>query len=168
MSTQPCADNISFGPGSSCRRFDFVVLFENTMLVMLPELVFIALFLSIRLPRLVHKARLPSQSGLLGLARIGLAILSAILAVALLGLAQTEIAGLSSEARSAVGGWFIIAAQTLNLVTALMLGAAVWTERLHTQGGSFLLPLFFLASTLFDVARLPTFIMLSTPRPDGV
>ncbi|KAL9934167.1 hypothetical protein V8E36_007249 [Tilletia maclaganii] len=214
MSTQPCVDYTSFGPGSTCRRFDFSLLFENTMLVMLPNLVFIALFFSIRLPQLVHKARvrchmqhdeektgwavalasrlrlpisrrvptasqlsvldrpldpaqLPSQLDLLGLARIGSAILSVILAAALLGLAQTEIAGFSTEAESAVGGWSFTAAQALNLVTALMLVAAVWTERLHTRGGNFLLPLFLLASILFDGARLRTFNMLSIPPPDG-
>ncbi|KAE8204901.1 hypothetical protein A4X06_0g1056 [Tilletia controversa] len=200
-----CVDNTSFGPGSPCRNFDFSLLFENTILVLLPNVVFIALFGLIRLPRLLHKSRVrppaqdqkrrdgvwgstfglplrayvPNDSALkvldrplepqdlplcidwLGVLRILFAVIGVALAAALLGLSRNEVSDPSIKA--ALGGWSFAVAQVLHLVGAIVLAAAVWTERLFTKGGSFLVPLFVLCSILFDGARLRTFNMVDIP-----
>ncbi|KAE8208084.1 hypothetical protein A4X03_0g806 [Tilletia caries] len=200
-----CVDNTSFGPGSPCRNFDFSLLFENTILVLLPNVVFIALFGLIRLPRLLHKSRVrppaqdqkrrdgvwgstfglplrayvPNDSALkvldrplepqdlplcidwLGVLRILFAVIGVALAAALLGLSRNEVSDPSIKA--ALGGWSFAVAQVLHLVGAIVLAAAVWTERLCTKGGSFLVPLFVLCSILFDGARLRTFNMVDIP-----
>ncbi|CAD6979727.1 unnamed protein product [Tilletia controversa] len=200
-----CVDNTSFGPGSPCRNFDFSLLFENTILVLLPNVVFIALFGLIRLPRLLHKSRVrppaqdqkrrdgvwgstfglplrayvPNDSALkvldrplepqdlplcidwLGVLRILFAVIGVALAAALLGLSRNEVSDPSIKA--ALGDWSFAVAQVLHLVGAIVLAAAVWTERLFTKGGSFLVPLFVLCSILFDGARLRTFNMVDIP-----
>ncbi|KAE8254426.1 hypothetical protein A4X13_0g3420 [Tilletia indica] len=210
MATSPspiCIDNTSFGPGSQCRRFDFTLLFENTILVLLPNLVFIALFLSLRLPRLLRKSavRSPSLNGkygwasklglpmktcvpdesflkvldrplnptqlpvridCLGVIRLLLAVVGLILATALLGLSQNELASIP-RVEGALGGWSFVTAQALYFIGAIVLVAAVWTERVFTRGGSFLVPFFVLSSILFDGARLRTFNMLEVPLLDG-
>ncbi|KAK0563425.1 hypothetical protein OC861_004794 [Tilletia horrida] len=53
--TNICTDGTAFGPGSRCRQFDFTTSFENTILVILPNLLFIAIFLVFRGPQLLHK-----------------------------------------------------------------------------------------------------------------
>ncbi|KAL9934154.1 hypothetical protein V8E36_007236 [Tilletia maclaganii] len=196
-----CVDGTTFGPASGCRTFDFTTLFENTILVILPNLVFIALFTFTRLPKLVHKERtrppvsrktlfsrlglpfsphvtnksklhvqdrpldpdsLPTRLDWLGALRIVLALTNAVLVAALLGLSQTEVRDLSG-----LGRWSFTAAQALSFVGALFLAAAVWSERLFTRGGSYLVPFFILCTILFDGARLRTFNMLSTALDGG-
>ncbi|KAE8233345.1 hypothetical protein CF326_g1617 [Tilletia indica] len=72
-----CVDGTSFGPSSECRGFDFSTLFENTLLVLVPNLLFIGLFLIIRLPHLLRKTRIrppvqPSNPKQRALATLGL------------------------------------------------------------------------------------------------
>ncbi|KAE8212555.1 hypothetical protein CF327_g3818 [Tilletia walkeri] len=50
-----CLDGTHFGPASTCRQLDFTPLFENIVLVALPNAILIALFCTIRLPRLLPK-----------------------------------------------------------------------------------------------------------------
>ncbi|KAK0522299.1 hypothetical protein OC834_006336 [Tilletia horrida] len=204
-----CTDGTSFGPGSSCRRFDFSVLFENIILVLTPNLVFIAAFLILRLPKLIRKAKVRSAShnrgrrtglgaswasrlGLplmtyvpkdsrltvldrpieaerlpvcidwLGLARIACALIGVVLAAALMGLSQSQLLS-APAAKAALGGWSFTVAQALHLIGAVATAIVVWVERLHTRGGSFLLPLFLLSSILIDGARLRTFNSLDIP-----
>ncbi|KAE8186557.1 hypothetical protein CF336_g6935 [Tilletia laevis] len=208
--TSTCVDGTSFGPSSDCRVFDFSTLFENTLLVLLPNLMFVGLFIFIQLPRLLRKTRvrppprssdskhralaalgipwttyvptnehelktmerpmdpetLPLRLDWLGLSRILFALIGVVLAAALLGLGQNELAH-DPETYAALGGWSFTMAQTLHLFGALSLVVAVWSERLYTRGGAFLVPFYILCSILFDGARLRTFNMIDIPLANG-
>ncbi|KAK0521422.1 hypothetical protein OC834_006672 [Tilletia horrida] len=194
-----CTDGTAFGPASRCRTFDFTTLFENTVLALLPNLVFLAVFAILRLPILLRKRRvrpppphtssfsiipmttyvpdkkslktldrpldpeqLPLKLDWLGICRIALAVIGSVLAAALMGLTQQEL--LQDESlKAALGGWSFTVAQAIYLVGAITLTIAVWSERLFTRGGSFLIPFFVFSSILFDGARLRTFNMLDIP-----
>ncbi|KAK0528278.1 hypothetical protein OC834_000770 [Tilletia horrida] len=62
---QTCTDGVAFGPGSTCRLFDFTTLFENVILSILPSAVFLFLFLVARLPRLLKKAPVRGKGAVL-------------------------------------------------------------------------------------------------------
>ncbi|KDN37670.1 P-loop containing nucleoside triphosphate hydrolase protein [Tilletiaria anomala UBC 951] len=153
---------------SICRAFDFTVRFENLVLSVLPNALFVATFALFRLPRLLRKpSKLATAAAAHGAARsdllLGLRALpngaAVIIQVALITLIESRLAH-DSQLRLTLDGSSFSSALALSLLAAFTQLGASWLERLRVTGGNFLLPSFLIATILFDAARLRTFVLL--------
>ncbi|ROW15668.1 hypothetical protein VPNG_02110 [Cytospora leucostoma] len=143
-----CGDS-SFGPGvksADCRGgFDFTVLFEETILTILPAVCFILLtpFRALRL----FRRRLRIRRNALYFGKLGSIAVYTGLQVAILVLITRN-----PVIRTDVS----IASTTLSLVSALTLAVLSHFEHVRSVRPSFLINLYLIATVLFDVARVRT------------
>lgn len=160
-----CLDGARWGPASTCRTFDFTPAFENIILTILPHGVLLVLLFAFRFERVAHKPQLNTRltpRDFLGVTQATFAALLLVLSIVVLACACAELGPIQLLALG--GSRLLRAAQALEFVGTSVLLPAVLIERKRTRGGSFVLPIFFLATILFDGARLRTYCQL----PDDV
>ncbi|OOQ90525.1 putative ABC multidrug transporter [Penicillium brasilianum] len=130
----------------SCRGgFDFTLLFEETILTLLP-IALISIVVPFRMWQLSQERRKVSESRLLPLK------LAAWLFFIGLGIAQTALWALPAADRTKAS----IATNAVLTVGALMLGTLSYAEHTRSVRPSFILNIYLLCSLLFDIARART------------
>ncbi|KAK7006728.1 P-loop containing nucleoside triphosphate hydrolase protein [Favolaschia claudopus] len=150
-----CAQDNAFGPSSTCRPLDFTLYFEQTILSLSPDVIFLALAI-VRLVYLRGRKRVVSASAL------GYVLLGLKLAVgALLG-ASTITSLVYSLDPQVVSASLSLAAQILQILVVVPLTALLVFEHLRTITPSTLIITYTFIKGLFSAA-----IMRSSIQNDG-
>ncbi|CRG91304.1 ABC transporter C family member 3 [Talaromyces islandicus] len=141
----------AFGPrvNPSCRAFDFTLLFEDILLTILPNVVFI-LLLPVLVYNLFRTPNVARKSGLLAVKTLLLLCLTACQA-AFLTLRRLD-PGVETRAS--------LAADILSLVGAIGAGLISWFHHCGSVHPSTLLSVFFGVSFILDIVRVRTLWLL--------
>ncbi|KAK7050729.1 P-loop containing nucleoside triphosphate hydrolase protein [Favolaschia claudopus] len=151
-----CAQDNAFGPSSTCRALDFTLYFEQTILSLSPDVIFLALAL-VRLGYLRGRKRVVSASAL-GYVLLGLKLT----AVALLG--ASSIASLVySQNPQIVSASLPLAAPILQILVVVPLTALFVFEHVRTITPSTLIITYSFIKGLFSAAIMRSSIQVDDP-----
>jgi ATP-binding cassette subfamily C (CFTR/MRP) protein 1 len=149
------------GPNRSCQSFDFSIRFENIVLSILPNAIFLLIWFAARLPHLLYRKKtLCRHADWLLWLRVAIPIINLVFNAALLAEQQTQLVSTTTPYYHGLGDATFPAALAVSLCTCALSIFATYLERIHVIGGNFLLPTWLLLTTLFDAARLRTFVLL--------
>ncbi|KAJ9478154.1 putative Metal resistance protein YCF1 (putative) [Pseudozyma hubeiensis] len=162
-----CNDGL-FTPVSNCRFFDFTVTFSNAIFAILPSSIAI-LLITARLTHIRNKPDIPTSatqprlsllrsctphSDPISLFGASVYICNAVLSLVLIGLLG---ASSSQSLRHAMDDRTGMPSVVLPFIASLLAIPLSVAERRKTRGGNMVLPLWLLASLLFDACRIRTF-----------
>ncbi|GJJ06129.1 hypothetical protein Clacol_000318 [Clathrus columnatus] len=144
----PCSNDPSFGPGSACRALDFTLFFENTILSIIPDVVFFACAVA----RVCYLRKKPSTLR----QRLGILFLAkAIVVLLILASHAAQLAVLFRERNSETPG--SVPAVIVSFVVTLLLGILVYVEHFRSLAPSTLVVTYGLIKGIFGSAILRTF-----------
>ncbi|KAJ7268006.1 P-loop containing nucleoside triphosphate hydrolase protein [Mycena rebaudengoi] len=147
-----CAQDRSFGPGSSCRDLDFTLYFEQSVLSLSPDVIFVAL-------AVLRLAFLRSQTAPVRNSKLGYALLVP-KGVAALFVVATTIASLVYSHR----GHVLIAAPIVQILSALMLVILVIAEHFKSVTPSTLIIVYAFCKGVFTAAIMRSSLMIGDSR----
>ncbi|KAJ6467037.1 P-loop containing nucleoside triphosphate hydrolase protein [Mycena vulgaris] len=150
-----CAQDSSFGPGSSCRSFDFTLDFEQTILSFSPDIIFLLLACC----RLIYLKRQPKQP----LTAKGNTLLALKYAISLLVIAcdtGSLVYGRRHHLPSAV---IWLAAPILQIICAVLLSLLMVVEHFYAITSSTLIISYTFIRGLFTAAALRSASQMGLP-----
>ncbi|OHE96342.1 hypothetical protein CORC01_08414 [Colletotrichum orchidophilum] len=150
--------DFAFGPvvDSCVRKFDFTLLFEDTILSILPSSIFILLAALRIFSR--HSVQRKVAGNTFRLFKLAPILVLTAISVALTALWARD-ADLTLNKKTAV------AAAALTILDGIFLAALSFTEHSRSLGPSLLLSVFLVLSTIFDAVRLRTLWVKSVGTP---
>ncbi|KAF8205910.1 P-loop containing nucleoside triphosphate hydrolase protein [Mycena galopus ATCC 62051] len=153
----PCAQDASFGPGSTCRELDFTFYFEQTILSLAPDLIFVVL----AVPRLIY---LKSQKDKLKHSALSYSFF-ALKGVAALFLVASTIASLVYSRNLLVLLFSLsLAAPIIQVITAVLLAFLVAVEHFKSITPSTLVITYGFLKGLFSAAIMRSSIQIGNPN----
>ncbi|KAL8281226.1 hypothetical protein RQP46_006260 [Phenoliferia psychrophenolica] len=153
----PCPDDLTFGPVSSCRAFDFTIAFESYILSILPSAVLIT-FGTLRLFWLQKTPyEIPKISKSSGLAKVAYALKM----LTIVACVATQVAALVlwTDQEDGFQSVSLTADTSLALISSLIGLLLSHHEHFRTTQSSLLLPLVLLSTIMCDAVRIRTFAM---------
>ncbi|KAJ7107813.1 P-loop containing nucleoside triphosphate hydrolase protein [Mycena epipterygia] len=151
-----CAQDSSFGPGSSCRSFDFTLDFEQTILSFSPDIIFFFLACC----RLIYLKRQPKQPR----TAKGNTLLALKYAISLLVIA-CDTGSLVYGRRHHLPSAFIwLAAPILQIICAVLLSFLMVVEHFYAITSSTLIISYTFIRGLFTAAALRSASQMGLPR----
>lgn len=164
-----CANDGHFGPVSTCRAFDFTLRFENSILSLLPNAVFVLIAFGIVAHTVLKRRRyiqLATDPPVCVQHRDGgiilLALLHLALMVVVLGLAAHQLPGITSSVGIATLLLPSLVLETLSAVIIVSV-AALHRPSVSTPIAT-LINTFLLFSSLFAAVQLRTFCLIPATR----
>ncbi|KAJ7360685.1 P-loop containing nucleoside triphosphate hydrolase protein [Mycena albidolilacea] len=156
-----CAQDASFGPGSTCRELDFTLYFEQTILSLSPDIIFIAL----AVPRLVY---LRSQKNRLAHSTLSYALLALKAVAALFVVASTIASLVYSRNLPILSSSLGLAAPIIQIITAVLLTFLVSVEHFKSITPSTLVLAYAFIKGLFSAAIMRSSIQIGSSNTSTV
>ncbi|KAJ7837824.1 P-loop containing nucleoside triphosphate hydrolase protein [Mycena olivaceomarginata] len=156
-----CAQDASFGPGSTCRELDFTLYFEQTILSLSPDIIFIVL----AVPRLVY---LRSQKNRLAHSTLSYALLALKAVAALFVVASTIASLVYSRNLPILSSSLGLAAPIIQIITAVLLTFLVSVEHFKSITPSTLVLTYAFIKGLFSAVIMRSSIQIGSPNTSTV
>ncbi|KAH8077273.1 P-loop containing nucleoside triphosphate hydrolase protein [Cristinia sonorae] len=148
-----CAQDRSFGPASTCRTMDFTVFFEQSILSLTPDVIFLVLAML----RLTYLSRQSSKLSRHGAVHLAVKMIVGVLVLLVSSVASLVYLHRASTSTELPGLFVWIAAPALQLVAVIMLGVVVVAEHYRSVTPSVLVICYALVKGLFTATALRTY-----------